>query len=58
MPQLRVEAEYGYGGDVNYHIIEFDDEHEDEVVAVVYGRQDIAEALVNAVHAFEVLGEM
>jgi hypothetical protein len=58
MPQLRIEAEYGYDGEINYHVIEFDDEHEEEVVAVVYGREDIAEALVNAVQAFEVLGKM
>jgi len=62
MPQLRVEADNGYDGTINYHIIEFADEHEEdheeEVVATVYGRQDIAEALVDAVQAFNALEKM
>jgi hypothetical protein len=55
MSQLKVEAEYGYGGEIHYQIIEFDDEHEEEVVATVYGRPDIAEALVDAVNALSAL---
>lgn len=59
---LRIEADNGYDGTINYHIIEFADEHDDEreeeVVATVYGRQDIAEALVDAVRAFNVLEQM
>lgn len=50
MSNLRVEVEHAYGGDDNYHIVESTENNEDEVVAVVYGRPDIAYGMVQAVN--------
>ena len=58
MPRLKIEPEYAYGGETNYQIVESNEGQEDEIVATVYGRRDIAEMLVHAEHAFDILGKM
>lgn len=50
MSDLRVEPEHAYGGETNYHIIDTDARGDEEVIAVVYARPDIAYGLVNAVN--------
>lgn len=52
MPQLRVELEYGYGGEVNYQII---DNETDELVAIVFAGQETAERMIESLEIVEQL---
>jgi len=53
MSDLRVEIEHAYGGGNNYHIVETDADGDEETVAVVYNRPDIAFGIVRALNVLE-----
>lgn len=50
---LRVETEYAYGGETNYQIIDTDEHGDEEVIAVVFARPELAHSLVNAANVLE-----